>query len=449
MMKIVVFSSSRHQRWAKLISQFLSGQIIIQLLNFATGFLLLRWLSVTEYAQFSVAFAFQSTLGMLIDLGFSSSIIALVGDRGSDSEVVGRYIRSARYFRNRMFVAMLCVAAVAFPLVTQHQHWPASTKLLLFGAIVTSVFFQGWAMYAAPLLINGRIKEFYQAQILSAAGRLCCCFVLFEAVALSAWAAAWAAAAALAVTGLLYRKKSNHLVAEPAKCDPLFNKEMLRYLVPLMPVAVFTALQGQVTILLVTCFGRSETIANIAALGRLSQLFLILGAFNSVIVEPYFAKITHARLAARYAQTILVAVGVAAIAASGAFFLPQPLLWLLGSKYQSLGSYVGWIVGIACVNYIAGVLFTINSARKWRFWWYSCLEIPLILVAQALALTLTHVGTMRGAIAFSLMTNIGWMLTHLTVGVYGLLQTQHNLKHSNRESRDSDAPDLKVQSSVT
>ena len=348
-----------------------------------------------------------------------------------------------------MFVAMLCVAAVAFPLVTQHQHWPASTKLLLFGAIVTSVFFQGWAMYAAPLLINGRIKEFYQAQILSAAGRLCCCFVLFEAVALSAWAAAWAAAAALAVTGLLYRKKSNHLVAEPAKCDPLFNKEMLRYLVPLMPVAVFTALQGQVTILLVTCFGRSETIANIAALGRLSQLFLILGAFNSVIVEPYFAKITHARLAARYAQTTLVAVGVAAIAASGAFFLPQPLLWLLGSKYQSLGSYVGWIVGIACVNYIAGVLFTINSARKWRFWWYSCLEIPLILVAQALALTLTHVGTMRGAIAFSLMTNIGWMLTHLTVGVYGLLQTQHNLKHSNRESRDSDAPDLKVQSSVT
>jgi hypothetical protein len=35
---------------------------------------------------------------MLIDLGFSGSIIALVGDRGSDKAVVGNYIRSPSAF---------------------------------------------------------------------------------------------------------------------------------------------------------------------------------------------------------------------------------------------------------------------------------------------------------------------------------------------------------------
>ena len=441
-------TSPRALKWTRLLSQFLTGQIVIQALNFLTGFLLLRWLSVTAYAQFSVAFAFQSTLGMLIDLGFSGSIVALVGSRGGDADIVGRYIRSARHFRNRMFVVMLGVSVIAFPLVTRNQHWPVSTKIFLFGAILASLFFQGWAMYAAPLLINGRIKEFYQAQIFAAAGRLCCCFVLFETAALSAWTAAWVAAAALAVTGLLYRRKSEHLISEPYRSDSVFNKEMLGYLVPLMPAVVFTALQGQITILLIACFGKTETIANIAALGRLGQLFLIFGAFNSVVIEPYFAKLSPSRLFTRYAQTIVIAIATASFIAVVAFLFPQPLLWVLGSKYQGLGEYIGWVVGIACLNYIAGVLFTINSARKWRFWWYACLEIPLLLIVQAAALTLTDIGTMKGAIAFSLVTNIGWLLTHLIVGIYGLKQTRRDLKHDDHNLDGSNASELQTQASI-
>ena len=409
-MKDFSINSSRTQKWRRLLTQFVSGQIAVQGLNFLTGFLLLRWLSITAYAEFSVAFAFQSTLGMLIDLGFSNSIVALVGDRGGDSAVVGKYIRSARHFRNRMFALMFCVSLVAFPLVTRHQHWPPLTKLLLFGAIACSVFFQGWGMYAAPLLIGGRVKEYYQTQTFSAAVRLLCCFALFEASALAAWTAAWVAAAALALTGLLYRQKSNQLAVEPAQSDPLFNREMVQYLLPLMPVAVFTALQGQVVLLLISCFGKTETVASVAALGRIGQLFLILGAFNSVVVEPYFAKIDSVRLGIRYLQSVTAAVGISVLIAFGGFLFPKPLLWLLGSKYQSLGGYVSWIVAIACVNYIAGALFAINSARKWRYWWYACLEIPLILAAQATALLLTHVGTIQGAIIFSLLTNIGWLL---------------------------------------
>jgi len=82
-----------------LIFRFLAGQ------GFCTGtqsclwILLLRWLSVEAYAQYSVAFGFQNTLGVLVDLGISGSIVALVGDRGSDKEIVGT-IQSAKYFRN-------------------------------------------------------------------------------------------------------------------------------------------------------------------------------------------------------------------------------------------------------------------------------------------------------------------------------------------------------------
>ncbi|WP_257237060.1 hypothetical protein, partial [Nostoc sp. 'Peltigera malacea cyanobiont' DB3992] len=50
-----------------------------------------------------MAFGFQSTFGILIDLGFSGTIIALVGDRIYDKKVVGSYIYAGKHFRNLLF----------------------------------------------------------------------------------------------------------------------------------------------------------------------------------------------------------------------------------------------------------------------------------------------------------------------------------------------------------
>ena len=422
-------ASPRAQKWTKTLAHFLSGQIVIQVLNFLTGFLLLRWLSVTAYAEFSVAFAFQSTLGMLIDLGFSNSIVALVGDRGSDSAVVGKYIRSARYFRNRMFAVMLCISVVAFPLMTQHQHWSTMTKLLLFGAIVSSVFFQGWGMYAAPLLINGRVKEYYQSQVFSAAGRLFCCFVLFKAAALSAWTTAWVAAGALALTGFLYRKKCLNLVHEPRESDPVFNKEMLLYLSPLIPGVIFTALQGQISIALITIFGRSTNIAEVAALGRLGQLFLVFAAFNSVIVEPHVAQVAPKRLVNKYLLIACCASSLAIVLAALGFLFPVPFLWLLGKKYSYLQSEVGWIVSGACVNYVAGVLWVMNSARKWLFWWYTNMYIACVLLTQVICISIMRLNTTHSVIILSFITAVVVLCTHIIGGAYGLIK-QNSFRYS-------------------
>jgi O-antigen/teichoic acid export membrane protein len=127
---------SSFKRWTALIFRFLAGQGSVQVLNLVSGFLLLRWLSVEAYAQYSVAFGFQNTLGILVDLGISGSIVALVGDRGSDKEIVGTYIQSAKHFRNRFFAVIIPLAAIAFPLVTSKHNWDLTTQLLLFISVV-------------------------------------------------------------------------------------------------------------------------------------------------------------------------------------------------------------------------------------------------------------------------------------------------------------------------
>lgn len=418
-MKSIAFSSPRSQKWVRLLSQFLSGQVVIQLLNFATGFLLLRWLSVTSYAQFSVAFAFQSTLGMLIDLGFSNSIVALVGDRGSDGSIVGHYIRSAKHFRNRMFVVMICLSAVAFPLVTRSQHWPLSTQVLLFGAVACSLFFQGWGMYAAPLLINGRIKEFYQAQIIAAAGRLFCCALLYEMSALSAWTAAWVAAIGLATTGLLYQRKASCLIAEPNRSDPFINKEMFRYLAPLIPGVMFTAFQGQISIALITIFGHTQSIAEVAALGRLAQFFTVLAAFNSVIIEPRISRLPAAELKKRYIQIVATAIVMSICISTSGFLFPKPILWLLGKNYSHLQLEVGWVVLGSCISYISGVLWTMHSARKWVWWWGSFLYIGLLVLTQTSSMFFLDLSKTINVIYLGVIANLAVLLVHVLTGLAG------------------------------
>jgi hypothetical protein len=51
-------------------------------------------MSIEAYAQFGLAVGFQQTIGLLMDLGFTSTIIPLVGDQGDNKELVVKYVRA-------------------------------------------------------------------------------------------------------------------------------------------------------------------------------------------------------------------------------------------------------------------------------------------------------------------------------------------------------------------
>lgn len=413
---------SRLKRWTVLISSFLAGQGSVQILNLISGFLLLRWLSVEAYAQYSVAFGFQSTLALLVDLGVSGSIVALVGDRASDKEVVGSYIRAAKHFRNRLFALIIPLSMIAFPLLSAKHNWHWTTQLLLFVSIISSLFFQGWvSYYSVPLLMHQRLKEYYQPQIFSSGSRVVLCYILYLVSALSAWTAAWVNSAVMAMNGFFYRQNSASLIAEPNTNDPKTNREMLSYIFPLIPAVIFMAFYNQNSIFMITLFGQAKSIAEVGALSRISQLFFILSAFNSVIIAPYIAKVLRQHLARRYFQVLGVAIAIATALSFLGFLFPQPLLWILGRNYQHLRVEIGWMVSVECINYVAGVMWTMHSARKWVYLWGSFLSINLLLSTQTICLLLMDLSTTINVIYFSLFTALSGLLFHTINAVFGFI----------------------------
>ncbi len=415
-----MIKNSRIKHWAKLLLSFLAGQGSVQVINLLTGFFLLRWLSIDDFAQTSVIFGFQLTVGFLIDVGFSSSITALVGNRFQDKEIVGKYVRAAQGFRNQLFLVIIPLSSLAFYLIATKHNWPLVEQAVLFGSIIVSLFFQGWVgYYSSSLLMNKQISKYYTPQVAGSFARLSICYILHLSSALSAWTNTWINTAAIAINGLYYRYSSENFLIKPEKDDPNISREMFRYISPLIPSTIFYGFQGQISLFLITFFGQTKNIAEVAALGRLGQIFMLLGAFNLIVVEPYIAQVSQRDLPRRYTQImtagVLVATGIGIIG----FVFPQPLLWLLGPKYQNLQIEVGWVVASSCIYYVGTLAWTMNSARKWIYWWFTLAYIVTVLITQLGGVLLLNLSTTMGVIYFNLISTTAYTVVNVTNSLFG------------------------------
>jgi O-antigen/teichoic acid export membrane protein len=415
--------SENSRRRIRIILVYLAGQGLVQLTNLLTGFLLLRWLTVDNYAQFIVAFTFQLTLGFLTDLGFSGTIIALVGPRGNDPAVIGSYIRSGRHIRNIMLLCLTPIAAVFYIQIVRQHHWTVSISVLLFASIVAAIYFTGMlSYYGAPLLIHGRLSRYYRHQLTGALFRIIACGALYFAGFLSAWTTSWANALGFFVIGWLYSRESRPFATLPAHPDPKITRQMMQYVLPNLPSFVFFALQGQISLFLISLFGKTRNIAEVGALGRLGQLFLILAGFNAAVIEPFMARLPDKRVLRSYLIIVLIASAICVPICCLGFFDPKLLLLLLGPRYASLQRETGWLVLSSCVGYLVGVLWIMTAARRWIYWTTTWTSIGLILTAQILFLCLFRIDSTLNAILFGLATNAAYLLSVLINSVFGFIR---------------------------
>lgn len=267
---------SRAHQWVERLITFSVGQGILQAINVTTGFLLIRWLSVNEYAAYSLVTGFQGTVGILAELGLGNSIIAILRGR-TDPRLMGGYIRSIRHYRTRFTLTLLPLVAVAFIGLTSRQNWSPSAAVLIFLAILTTLHFQSWATYySVPLLLKKDLRTYYYTPTALGAGRLASSFILHATSLLTSVTAVWLASALIVAQGCLYKAHSSRYITEPRDSDLSKNREILAYIRPLLPSTIFFAIQGQIGIFLITWFGKLQNIAEVGALGRIAQIFTML-----------------------------------------------------------------------------------------------------------------------------------------------------------------------------
>lgn len=414
---------TRRARVARLLTGFLFGQGVAQGINVLAGLFLVRRLSVESYAQFGLATGFQAVFAVLMDLGFASTIVPLVGDRRDDRTLVGRYVRSARHLRNQMYWILAPVASVGFLAIMYKHHWNLRVQLLLLGSVLISLYSGGKVSYfSAPLFVFGRLREYYVPQVISGTARLAAYVGLAIGGGLNAWTAAGLNALNVTLNGFLIHKASRRYFDWPQKNDRETDKEMVRMILPASPAILFSAFQSQISLFLISFFGGTLNIAEVTALSKIGQLFAVLATFNTIVVEPYISRQPRTGLVRKFIQLGLLASVACGPIVATAFTWPRVFVWIIGAKYTAVESVMGWFILSCCMNFVSGLVWIMNRARKWVFWSGSILEVALVVVVQIVFVVAVGVRTTREAVMLGLASSCCYAVAHGYVAVRGFIK---------------------------
>jgi O-antigen/teichoic acid export membrane protein len=404
----------RIRRALYLVSGFFLGQGAVQGVSLLANLYLVRTLNVDAYAQFGLAYGFQATASALMDLGFASTIVPLVGERFENRSLVGRYVRAAKHLRDRTFWILSPAVAVLFLAITYKQ------QLLLLASILLSLYSSGKISYfSAPLILYRRLQSYYLPQTLSGIARLLAYVSLGTVGWLNGGVAALLSGLNATVSAWLIGRESRSYLEWPDRNEATVEKEVVDYILPAMPAIILGAFHGQIALFLISIFGATANIAQVAALSRLGQLFAVLMTFNIVLIEPHVARLPEIKLRTTYLK---FSGGVAAASTClviFSFLEPDVFLWLLGPNYRGLRDLIGWVILTACINYEAGLLWIMNRSRKWVFWRGTFLEIALVFLVQIGFLLFIGVHTTRNAVFFNFASSFCYFITHGYIAIYG------------------------------
>mgnify|MGYP000129433262 FL=1 len=409
-------------RWRRLLVHFFIGQGAFQALQLVSGIAIIHWLSKEQYATYALLLAIRGTSTVLMDLGVSEGLSALIGDRCHQPAVVGRYVAAARYYRNRLLAVGGIILLGILLFASDHYGWGIGLGFIFWGLLFASIFFEAITLFYSPIFyLQQRVKDIYLVEIVTLSVRLLLLCLAYLLNFLSVPVAIAIGVVQAILSAIIYVRKTAADVKcpEPGESIESEKKEALHLTLPKIPGAIFYAFQGQVTIFIVSMVGQYSQIADMGALSRIGMLFMMPSALISVLITPWFAKLAPSRLALGYSVSGLLffVFAISLIVANGLF--PEVFLFILGPEYGDLESEVFLFSILASINLLAGLLYALNSSRKWVYYWSgpaTILSYVLTLITFVAFVDLTSIGNI---IIMSIITAILTFCVNLAVSLVG------------------------------
>jgi len=412
-------------RRGKLLSKFVTVQVAVQAMGVAGGILLVRSLSKTEYAYFTLAFSMQATMSILADSGIGIALSSIGGRVWQDRERFGELINTA--LRLRRYLAVVAVVAVAPILV-----WLLirSGSPGVYAGIITLTVLIGlnYQLLSGVLMIvprlHSQIQRVQTLDALAAAVRLVLLIIAYF-IFLNAAVAIWATIVSVMVQYGLLKRWASEKIDTSAPVNKEDQTAMLGIVKHQAPNAVFYCIQGQLTVWLISVFGNTQSIAEIGALGRLSVIFSIINATMASVVLPAFARSQSPRdLRVRYFQVVggFCLLGMSLIGAAALF--PDQILWVLGSKYANLRQELLLMMVMAAFSAVISAMWSLNATKAWIR--YSWLNIPSVVLTQIILLTVLDVSTVRGVILFGILSLVPNFLLNSMLTIRALSQPPYS-----------------------
>ena len=404
---------------ARRIGNYALVQAAVQLLAFTSGILLVRWLPQREYAYFTIANAMQATLMLLADIGISTGLISIGGRVWQDRHRFGELINTGLAVRRKLaIVAIVVVTPVLYAMLSKNGASSIDIVFLIALVLIGFSFQLSIDVFSVVPRLHSDIRRIQTIDFTCAVFRLLLILGLIYIFATAGLAIAIATATFLLQYALL-RSYAAKVVDLNAGENPEDRRDIMRLIKNLAASALFYCFQGQITVFLISFFGRqAASVAEVGALGRLAMIFTVLMNMMTNVFVPAFARSHQKRkLALLY---LLIVGGVLLFSAAvlaGAAFFPDQFLFVLGSRYAHLHRELLLMVAVAVVSALSGTLWLLNASKVWvtGSWFY----IPLTLATQVGLIPFTDFSSVAGVLTFNLISLVPGLLVNLALGYRG------------------------------
>jgi O-antigen/teichoic acid export membrane protein len=393
----------RVRRWTKILSAYFTFQTLTQLAGIAAGLLFVNFMPVREFALYTLAFSVITFFNFITDLGSSTSLVYFFHRTAKEGEDFQPYFRAVLSLRRLGFLLGAAGVLIAFPRIAVAKGFGLREALLVTGGIVLCVWFQiASSLRVLALRLADRYGASYRAELAGGLTRLALAAFLVASALLKSWLGVLTAVAGSAVVAALARPA---MAPAAAPIDlRRFQRQVLRYLLPTLPSALYFAIQGPLMVWLAATFGATRNIAEVGALGRLGLVVGIFSSLTGVVFLPRLARVTDERLYRRRCLqfgALLAAVALAMLAAAA--LAPDLFLLLLGKHYAGLRRELLLVVAGSGLALLDGYAVNVNLARAWTRW--QGLAVLSLVAVQALLIALLPLSTTAGVLTFNVLAS--------------------------------------------
>jgi O-antigen/teichoic acid export membrane protein len=420
---------SRFEHWRAFLApklhrvvEFFTLQGITLAGNLFFGFLCVRLLPIPEYAKYAVVFGFLGTLTIFMDVGFSNALLPLIGERIDDLRLIADYVATLRQLAHWLFLLIAPATIILYPLIVRRQQWSVWIVAVMIAILLVSAWCARVSgAYGAVLIVRRDRKSWYRVRMIYSIGGLVLLVIAWKAHILNGLCAMLINLIGLIYMAVAYFLQAQHLLGVPGVATREKRKAMVHFTAPNLPNTIFYALQGQISLLLITYFGHATAVASVGALARLGQIFILFSQMTPLLIEPYFAKLPRARLKRNYLGVFAIEVVICGAFIVLARFFPGIFLWILGHQYSGLRYEVFLMIAISSISYLYGVLWVVHNACRFVYWWNSFFIVTLTLVIQILFIWKADLSTIRGVLYMNLCTTGAMFVVMIATGIYGFI----------------------------
>ena len=408
----------RWLRWGGILGRFATVQLLVQAVNALTGLLFVRLLNKHDYALFTIASSMQAMLNLLTDCGINAGLLSIGGKVWTSPDDLGRLVRTALHLRRQMSIgALLIVSPISLWLLLGNGASVLEATALTAVVVGAVHFVTAAAVFGVVTKLHSRYSEIQRVELTGAFSRLGLALSA-AAVFLNALAATAAASVSQVVQCFLVRRQSLRWIRLEHSDDPIFRGQLLAMVKSQAFYFAFYAIQGQITVVLISLFGTTGQVADLGALSRLGIISAVFGGVLNHVITPAFARIQDRGRLWRAALNVLM---LCALGGTGfvvlSWVFADPILWVFGSNYRHLNAEVPLMMTAVMLGVLQAAIWSLATARGWLSLTWA---IPtLTILTQTAMCFLINLESISGIIWFGISSTLVAILVGLVMVAVG------------------------------